>query len=148
MVITQRQALSAAAVVVGVAVSTWIFTRSPKLGPEKQIQALIDGAIGDAEDGDVGDLMDRVGASYKGEGGDRAELRSYLTGALLGGGIDVRVVTQRIDLVEPTAAIQMDVILSRGGIRGATQGDVGVRTIHIDLAREDDEWKVIGAQVD
>jgi hypothetical protein len=37
--------------------------RAPPRSPEQQIQRLIDDSIEDVEEGDVGDLMDRVSAS-------------------------------------------------------------------------------------
>jgi hypothetical protein len=148
MVVSRRNALIGAAVALAGIGAVWILTRPAELTPEQQIEALIDGAIEDAEDGDVGDFMDRVSATYDGEGGDRQELRAYLTGALLGGGVDVKVVSQRIAAGEQNATAQLEVVLTRGGIGGAFRGDVGVRIIQLDLGREDGDWKVRGAVVD
>jgi SnoaL-like domain len=126
----------------------WLLARGPEPGPEKQIQMLIEGAIDDAEDGDVGALMDRVGNSYQGEGGDRDELRSYLTALLFRGGIDVKMLKQTITVTGDTARADVEVVLVRGGVRGAAQGDIGARSVHLDLAREDGEWKVTASQAD
>jgi hypothetical protein len=137
-----------AAVVAIVGGLVWMLARGPEPGPEQQIQMLIEGAIEDAEDGDVGDLMDRVGDSYQGEGGNRGELRSYLTALLFRGGVDVKLLKQSVTVTGDSARADVDVVLVRGGLRGAAQGDIGARTVHIDLAREDGEWKVIGSQAD
>jgi SnoaL-like domain len=136
------------AVIAIVASLIWLLTRGPEPGPEKQIQMLIEEAIEDAEDGDVGDLMDKVADSYQGEGGDRDELRSYLTALLFRGGIDVKMLKQTVTVTGDTARADVEVVLIRGGVRGAAQGDIGARSVHVDLAREDGDWKVIGSQAD
>ncbi|HTE49306.1 MAG TPA: hypothetical protein VK698_00425 [Kofleriaceae bacterium] len=147
MVIRASHALLAAGAI-AVGVLAWLLTRGPALGPEKQIAALIDDAVEDAEDGDVGDLMDAVSAAYQGEGGDRAGLRSYLTGLVLGGGIDVKVLSQQVAVAGDSATADLEVVVVRGGLRGAAEGDVGARTVHVELAREDGDWKVTRGQVD
>ena len=126
----------------------WLLTRSPARGPEEQVRALIDQAIEDAEDGDVGDIMDVVSERYQGEGGDRAGLRQYLTGMVLGGGVDVKVLTQQVSVEGDAAIAELDVVLVRGGLRGAATGDAGTRTVRVELAREDGDWKFTGGQVD
>ena len=136
----------AGAIAVGVLI--WLFTRAPAKGPEEQVRSLISQAIEDAEDGDVGDLMDVVSDRYQGQGGDRAGLRQYLTGMVLGGGIDVKVLTQQVSVDGDVARAELDVVLVRGGLRGAAMGDAGARTVRVDLAREDGDWKVTGGEVD
>jgi hypothetical protein len=137
-----------AAVIAIVAGLIWMLARGPEPGPEKQIQMLIEEAIEDAEDGDVGDLMDKVSDSYQGEGGDRDELRSYLTALLFRGGVDVKMLKQTVTVTGETARADVELVLVRGGLRGAAQGDIGARSVHVDLAREDGDWKVIGSQAD
>jgi hypothetical protein len=148
MQVSRRHLAIAAAGALVLAVAVWISTRTPELTPEQQIEALIEGAVDDAEDGDIGDLLDRVSPTYEGEGGDRQALRAYLTGALLGGGVTVQVVSQRITVGDQNATVQLEVILARGGLGGALRGDVGVRTLQLDLGHEDGEWKVRGAVLD
>jgi hypothetical protein len=133
---------------IAVGVLLWVLTRSPARGPEDQVRALIEQAIEAAEESDVGDLMDLVSERYQGEGGDRAGLRQYLTGMVLGGGIDVKVLTQQVSVAGDTAQAELDVVLVRGGLRGAVTGDAGARTVRVDLAREDGDWKVTGSEVD
>ncbi|MEZ4366732.1 MAG: hypothetical protein R2939_10650 [Kofleriaceae bacterium] len=145
MVINTRNLLIAAAVVAVAAGTWWWRTRSPTLTPEQQVAALIAGAVEDAEDGDVGGLLDRVSESYEGEGGNRKALRGYLMGLLLRGGITVKVLAQAIEVTEPTATAELEVVLVRGGIVGVAQGDAGMRGLQLDLVREDGAWKVRGA---
>jgi hypothetical protein len=150
MVITRGHAVVGAAVVgIGLlSLVVWLLARGPEPGPEQQIETLIEQSIDDAEEGEVGDLIDRVSAAYQGEGGDRAGLRSYLTGLLFRGGVDVKVLSQQIAVSGEAARVELEVVLVRGGLRGAAEGDVGARTVRVDLAREDDEWMVTGSQVD
>lgn len=137
-----------AAVVVALTLLVWLVGRGPEPGPEAQVQRLIDESIEDVEEGEVGDLMDRVSDSYKGQGGDRRELRSYLTALLFRGGVNVSVLNHQIEINGETARVEMKVVLVRGGLRGAAEGDVGARTVVLDLAREDGDWMVVGSQVD
>jgi len=136
------------AVVVAVTLLVWLVGRGPEPGPEAQIQKLIDESIEDVEEGEVGDLMDRVSDSYRGQGGDRRELRSYLTALLFRGGVDVKVLSHQIAVTGETARVEMELVLVRGGLGGAMEGDVGARTVRLDLAREDGDWKVTGSEVD
>lgn len=136
------------AVVVALTVLVWLVGRGPEPGPDEQILRLIDESIEAVEEGEVGDLMDRVSDAYQGQGGDRRELRSYMTALLFRGGVDVSVLNQQIEINGETARVEMKVVLVRGGLSGAAEGDVGARTVFIDLAREDGDWMVIGSQVD
>lgn len=137
-----------AAVVVALTLLVWLVGRGPEPGPEAQVQRLIDESIEDVEEGEVGDLMDRVSDSYKGQGGDRRELRTYLTALLFRGGVNVSVLNHQIEINGETARVEMKVVLVRGGLSGAAEGDVGARTVVLDLAREDGDWMVVGSQVD
>lgn len=145
MLITRRHAAITGGVLLAAIGMFWYATREPELTPEQQVAALIDGAVEEAEDGDVSDLMDRVSESYAGEAGDRQSLRAYLAGALLGGGIDVKVISRRITVGQDNATVQLEVALSRGGIGGALRGDAGMRTIQLAVRREGKDWKVTGA---
>ncbi len=146
--VIRKGPVAIAAVVVAVSLLVWLVGRGPEPGPEAQIQQLIDESLEDVEEGEVGDLMDRVSASYRGEGGDRGELRSYLTALLFRGDVDVKILTHQIAVTGETARVEMEVVLVRGGLSGAVDGDVGARTVRLALAREDDEWKVTGSEVD
>lgn len=147
MVLRARDLLIVAGAI-AVGVLLWLLTRTPARGPDEQVRALITQAIEAAEEGDVGDLMDLVSERYQGEGGDRAGLRQYMTGMVMGGGIDVKVLTQQVAIEGDTARAELDVVLVRGGLRGAVSGDAGARTVQVDLAREDGDWKVTGSEVD
>lgn len=146
--VIRRGAVVIAAVVVAVSLLVWFLARGPEGGPEQQIQRLIEDSIEDVEEGEVGDLMDRVSASYRGEGGDRDELRSYLRALVFRGDVDVKILSQQIAVTGEVAQVELEVVLVRGGLSGAVEGDVGARTVRLDLAREDDEWMVVGSEAD
>ena len=46
------------------------------------------------------------------------------------------------------ARVELEVVLVHGGLSGAVEGEVGARTVRLDLAREDDEWRVVASEAE
>jgi hypothetical protein len=75
-------------------------------------------------------------------------LRSYLTALVFRGDVDVKVLSRQIAVTGEVARVELEVVLVHGGLSGAVEGEVGARTVRLDLAREDDEWRVVASEAE
>ncbi len=122
------------------------------LEPVAAIDALIDEGVRALEDGDTGDVMDLVSDSFRGQirGSqelDRERLSTYLTAQSLRGGIDVRIVSRDIQLVDGVSATAtLAVVGTRGGVTGALGGDVDTMGVELRLSLEGGDWKIVEAR--
>ena len=143
-------AVALAAVVA--AVVAWRALKARRLPPEQAIGRVLDEVLGAAERGDVDDIMEHVSDHFQGEteGGtevSRGELRAFLAMRLMRGGVDVKVLSEDIDVTSPTeATVTLKVLFTRGGLGGAMEGNVSARAVEIGFYETDGKWKVYSSR--
>jgi len=122
----------------------------PRETPEARVRAVIDAGEAAAEARDLSALMDLVSPAYRDErGGDADELKQYLRGYLVTHQ-SVHLLT-RVESVEFPYRDFARVRLTLGTLgresAGAAAFDVAadVNEIVLELALEDDEWRVVRA---
>ena len=136
-----------------VAIFVWLFslTRPDPPGSEAAIAELISTGVLALEEGDSGDVLDLVSEDFTGrfasESLDRETLADYLRYQFLrGGGIDVSIISQDIEIVNShEAVVMLTVVGTRGGMVGALGGDADAMGVELRVAIEVDEWKVVEA---
>ncbi len=120
---------------------------------EDQIRALVADVARKAGEKDVSGVMEHVSEGYRGEGGDKRELKAMLLGYLLRSGV-VAVLPSRLEFTRPPAgdqaAISFVVALARTPAQNAADlpADqlLGSHQIAAELTREDGTWRVTRAE--
>jgi hypothetical protein len=133
---------AAAAVAAGVLV-----LRPAAETPERQVRAAVEAMATAARAHDAAGVLDHVSESFQSpELGGTAELRGYVLGELLRGGVvEARVLEAR---AEP---LSVDQVLFTGRLLlGRTAGgvDLGQRAVQATFANEHGTWRVVRAHLD
>jgi hypothetical protein len=114
--------------------------------PEQEVRAVLSALEGAAEGGQAGDFAELVSASYADPyGHDREKLRAFVAFHVMqsGRGREVIVRVRDVQFPEPErAAVTLAVGLSGAGSRLSAE----VYAVDMDLAREDDAWRISWAQ--
>jgi hypothetical protein len=118
--------------------------------PERQVRAVIAAGEAAAEARDLAGILEHVSPAFRDEhGGGAEELKQYLRGYFVMHQ-SVHLLT-RVESVEfpyrDYARVQLEVGMLGREAAGATSLDLaaGVKQIVLELALEDDEWKVVRA---
>ena len=131
---------------VAAAVGWWMLRPAP-LGPEAQVRATVDGMTRAAREHDVAGVLDHVSERFQSpELGGKPELRAYLLGELLRGGVvEARVLDSRADATGPG-----EVLFTGRLLLGRTAGgvDLGQRAVEATFADENGTWRVVRAHVE
>jgi hypothetical protein len=114
--------------------------------PEQQVRAVLAALESAAESGQAGDFSELVSARYEDPyGHDREKLRAFVAFHVMqsGRGREVIVRVRDVSFPEPKrAAVTLAVGLAGAGSRLSAE----VYAVDLDLAREDDTWRVSWAQ--
>ena len=114
--------------------------------PEQEVRAVLAALEAAAEGGRAGDFAELVSARYEDSyGHDREGLRTFVAFHVMqsGRGREVIVRVRDVQFPEPErAAVTLAVGLSGAGSRLSAE----VYAVDLDLAREDDAWRVAWAQ--
>jgi len=136
-------AVGVAAVVA--AVGLWALRR-PSESPERQVLAAAEAMAAAARAHDPAGVLEHVSERFQSpEVGGKPELRAYLLGQLLRGGVvEARLIESRVELRSPEEAR-----LSARLLLGQTAGglDLGQRALEATWVREDGNWRVLEARV-
>jgi len=145
----QRLCLQAAAVAM-VAVTATLAGCAREESPETQVRALVAAGEAAAEERDLAGVLEHVSAAFRdANGGGRDELKQYLRGYFVMHP-SVHLLT-RVESIEfpyrDYARVQLKVGMLGREAAGATSLDFAadVKEIVLELALEDDEWKVVRA---
>jgi len=120
---------------------------------EDQIRALVADVARKAGEKDVSGVMEHVSEAYRGEGGDKRELKAMLLGYLMRSGV-VAVLPSNLQFTRPPAgdeaAIAFLVVLARTPAKSAADLPVdqllGSHQIAAELTREGGVWRVTRAE--
>jgi hypothetical protein len=114
--------------------------------PEQEVRAVLAALEAAAEGGQAGDFTELVSARYEDPyGHDREKLRAFVAFHVMqsGRGREVIVRVRDLQFPEPErAAVTLAVGLAGAGSRLAAE----VYAVDLDLAREDETWRVSWAQ--
>lgn len=128
------------------AVGWWMLRPGP-LSPEAQVRAVVDAMTRAAREHDVAGVLDHVSDRFQSpELGGKPELRAYLLGELLRGGVvEARVLESRADATGPG-----EVLFTGRLLLGRTAGgvDLGQRAVEATFADENGTWRVVRAHVE
>ncbi|HTS81359.1 MAG TPA: hypothetical protein VMH40_12230 [Myxococcaceae bacterium] len=138
-----------ALVVVGllaVAVGLWMLRPAPR-SPEERVRAAVDEMARAARSHDAAGVLDHVSESFQSpELGGKAELRAYLLGELVRGGVvEARVLEARVE-AQPGG----EVIFTGRLLLGRTAGglDLGERAVQAAFVDEGGTWRAVRAHVE
>jgi len=130
-------------VVVGVAV--WMLRPAPR-SPEAQVRATVDAMTKAAREHDAAGVLDHISERFQSpELGGKNELRAYLLGELLRGGVvEARLIETKVEVRSPDEAR-----LTGRLLMGQTGGglDLGQRALDATFVNEDGTWRVVQARV-
>jgi len=130
---------------VAAAVGLWALRGSSE-SPERQVLATAEAMAAAARAHDPAGVLDHVSERFQSpEVGGKQELRAYLLGQLLRGGVmEARLIESRVELRSPEEAR-----LSARLLLGQTSGglDLGQRALDATFVREDGAWRVLEARV-
>jgi len=125
----------------------WWMLRPPPLSPEAQVRAAVEAMTRAAREHDVAGVLSHVSERFQSpELGGRQELRGYLLGELLRGGVVVaQVVEGRTESTGPG-----EVLFTGRLLLGRTAGgmDLGQRAVEATFADEQGTWRVVRAHVE
>jgi hypothetical protein len=114
--------------------------------PEQEVRAVLAALEAAAEAGRAGDFAELVSSSYEDSyGHDREKLRAFVAFHVMqsGRGRELIVRVRDVSFPEPErAAVTLAVGLAGAGSRLSAE----VYAVDLDLAREDDAWRVAWAQ--
>jgi len=137
-------AVAGALLVLGVA--AWMLRPAPAT-PEAQVRAVVEEMAAAARAHDPGKVLDHVSESFRSpELGSKPELRGYLLGELLRGGVvEARLLESRAEAL-PSG----EVLFTGRLLLGRTAGgmDLGQRAVEATFAREDGTWRMTRAHVE
>jgi len=129
------------------AVVGWRMLRPAPLSPEAQVRAAVDAMTRAAGEHAVAGVLDNVSEQFQSpELGGKPELRAYLLGELLRGGVvEARVLESR---AEPTGP--GEVLYTGRLLLGRTSGgiDLGQRAVEATFADENGTWRAVRAHVE
>jgi len=138
-----------ALVVAGLAalgVAMWML-RPARKSPEDQVRAVVEAMAGAARAHDAAGVLDHISEAFQSpELGGKPELRAYLLGELLRGGVvEARVLESRAESAGPGEVLFTGRLLlgrSAGGV------DLGQRAVQATFADEQGTWRVVRAHVE
>jgi hypothetical protein len=114
--------------------------------PEQEVRAVLAALEAAAESGHAGEFSELVSTDYEDPyGHDREKLRAFVAYHVMqsGRGREVIVRVRDLSFPEPTrAAVTLAVGLAGAGSRLSAE----VYAVEMDLAREDDSWRITWAQ--
>ncbi|HZJ52853.1 MAG TPA: hypothetical protein VFD38_01840 [Myxococcaceae bacterium] len=130
--------------VVGAAV--WLLRPAPAT-PEAQVRAAVDAMTRAAREKDVAGVLAHVSDGFQSPDlGGKPELRAYLVGELLRGGVvEARMMEGRAESTGPG-----EVLFTGHLLLGRTAGgvDLGQRAVQATFADEQGTWRVVRAHVE
>ena len=125
----------------------WWMLRPARLSPEAQVRGAVDAMTRAAREHDVAGVLDHVSERFQSpELGGKPELRAYLLGELLRGGVvEARVLDSRAAATGPG-----EVLFTGRLLLGRTAGgiDLGQRALEATFADESGTWRVVRAHVE
>lgn len=131
---------------VAVAAAAWMLRPAPGT-PEEQVRAAVDAMTRAAREHDPAKVLEHVSERFQSaELGGKAELRAYLLGELLRGGmVEARVLESRAESTGPG-----EVLFTGRLLLGRTAGgmDLGQRAVQATFADEQGTWRVVRAHVE
>jgi hypothetical protein len=153
MQMPSRNVLIAGGVVL-VVLLFFVLKKKPLVGPERAADLIVSKGQAAAEAGDIDEVMDLIADDFHGQvrglgSINKSQLKSYLTKAILIGGISVTIASQDIEIGEDVRSVQVTLraLLVAGGVRGVIQeGSADAREIVLDIELRDDEWLVVSAR--
>lgn len=141
-----NRAVGAVALALCLGLVAWgLWPRRP-VRDEDLVRGVISDCAKAAGEHDLTRVMSHVGDGYRGEFGDRLELRSAI-GAYMFSARDVTVVDTKVEVTVTGPAAQADfvLVLARLGSTGP-EGNLGSRKVHASLAKGPDGWQFVAAQ--
>lgn len=135
-----------AAGLAAVGVAVWMLRPAPA-SPEAQVRTAVEAMARAAREHDPAGVLAHVSDRFQSsELGGKNELRSYLLGELLRGGVvEARVLEARAELTGPG-----EVLFTGRLLLGRTAGgmDLGQRAVQATFADEDGTWRAVRAHVE
>jgi len=139
-----------ALVVAGLAalgVAAWMLLRPAPRSPEEQVRAVVEAMAVAARSHDTSGVLSHVSEAFQSpELGGKPELRAYLLGELLRGGmVEARVLEGRAELLPGG-----EVLFTGRLLVGSTAGglDLGQRAVRATFVNEQGTWRAIRAHVE
>ena len=146
-----RRIAAIALAVAGLALAAWLLWPRKPLDDEALIREAVAQMAERAGARDVAGVVEHVSDSYRGEAGDKRELKGYLLGYLMQSGA-VAVLVPRLDvkLEGPTAAsASLVVLLARTPAKKAEDVSpdqlAGTHRVEARFAKENGVWRVVDA---
>jgi len=131
--------------VVAAAIGLWALRRGSE-SPERQVLAAAEAMAAAARKHDPGGVLEHVSERFQSpEVGGKQELRGYLLGELLRGGVvEARLIETKVEVRSPDEAR-----LTGRLLMGQTGGglDLGQRALDATFVNEDGTWRVVQARV-
>jgi len=131
--------------VVAAAIGLWALRRGSE-SPERQVLAAAEAMAAAARKHDPGGVLEHVSERFQSpEVGGKQELRGYLLGELLRGGVvEARMLESRAESTGPG-----EVLFTGRLLLGRTAGgvDLGQRAVQATFADEQGTWRVVRANV-
>jgi len=130
---------------VAAAIGLWALRRGSD-SPERQVLAAAEAMAAAARKHDPGGVLEHVSERFQSpEVGGKQELRGYLLGELLRGGVvEARLIETKVEVRSPDEAR-----LTGRLLMGQTGGglDLGQRALDATFVNEDGTWRVVQARV-
>ncbi len=144
-----RRVAAVAVVLAGVGLCAWLLWPAKPLSGEEAVRAVIADIAAKAEKKDPSGIVEHVSERYRGEAGDRQELKRYLAAYILRSDwVSVVTANVKVALEGDKAHVSLAVLLARSPAKTAAQAQealVGSHYIEADLEREGAEWKIVAA---
>jgi len=121
---------------------------APELSPEAEVRQALAALESAAEAGDVSAFLELVSAGYEDPyGHDREKLRAFVAFHVMRSGRGREVVVRVRDIhIEPSDPTRAIVTLALGLMGAGSRVSADVYAVDMDLAREDEAWRVAWAQ--
>jgi hypothetical protein len=131
---------------VALGVGVWML-RAPPRSPEEQVRAAVEAMAQAARSHDPAGVLDHVSEAFQSpELGGKPELRAYLLGELLRGGmVEARVLEARAEAL-PGGEVAFTGRLLLGRTAGGV--DLGQRAVEATFVNEGGTWRAIRAHVE
>ena len=148
----RRRIAALAIAAAGVLLATWLLWPSKPADDEAQIRQVVASMAQKTAERDVSGIVEHVSERYRGEGGDKRELKRYLLGYLLRSEV-VTALPANVKLEGPIeggkAKISFAVLLARTPARKIEdlrpEELVGAHRIDAELEKEDGHWRALTA---